>query len=362
MRVSHIISPGTMAGAENVVLQGCSALLARGHELSLIVMLEERCPQYGRTFMEEARKRDIPVLALPVRGRVDLRAVLELRASLKAQAPEVVHAHGYKALIYALLGRVKHMPLVVTHHGETAHSRSVRLYEALARGLYLRVDRVFSVSEATTESLVEAGVRRAKLRTVPNPVSLQAASSDELERERSGDPLLFVGRLSEEKGLDVFLRAFASPRTPKHLKLNVAGDGPCADEWKALSSSLGLDDRVRWLGRRDDVPSLLAKAQALVLPSHREGLPLVVLEAASCEVPVLASRVGGVPGAVWEGENAVLVPPGSVEAWSNLLEELPELGRTLRDGARRRGAEIRARHAPDRWAELTAEHYQGLAG
>lgn len=360
MRISHIIAPGPMAGAENVVLQGCSALLASGQVLSLLVIVEKRCPRYGEHLMGVARRRGIPVQALYVRRRLDLGAIVKLRAALKAQGAEVIHAHGYKALVYAMLARGRRSALVVTHHGETGHDRLARLYERLARGLYGLVDRVFAVSSATTESLVAAGVRRAKLRTVPNPVSLPAPKTD-AKRERSEGALLFVGRLSEEKGLDVLLRALASSRAPKQLTLDVAGDGPCAGQWKSLSASLGLDRRVRWLGVRSDIPELLAEAQMLVLPSLREGLPLAVLEAASSEVPVLASRVGGVPEAVWEGETALLVTPGDVDAWSKALEALPSQVGKLRDGARHRGAEVRARHAPERWAELTMRYYDEVA-
>ncbi|MBT8451121.1 MAG: glycosyltransferase [Deltaproteobacteria bacterium] len=358
--MSHIIAPGLMAGAENVVLHGCTALVANGHELSLLVIVDERCREYGETFLETARKRSIPAEAIEVRGRVDLRALMKLRARFSARRTEIVHAHGYKALAYAMLARNRRLSLVVTHHGETGHDRLARFYEGLARTLYSRVDCVFSVSSATTELLVAAGVPRAKLRTVPNPISLPPPSSDPGAGPSKG-ALLFVGRLSKEKGLDVLLRALASSRTPNHLTLDVAGDGPCADEWKALCSKLGLDRRVRWLGVRSDIPALLAEAQALVLPSLREGLPLAVLEAGSSEVPVLASRVGGVPEAVWEGETAVLIAPGEVDEWVNALEAFPAQAETLRNGARRRGAEIRARHAPERWAERTTRHYREVA-
>lgn len=360
MRVSHIIAPGQMAGAENVVLQGCAALLAKGHTLCLHVIVDERCAHFGEQFIAAAGVKGIPTRPLRVAGRLDVRAIIELRKTLKVQGAKVVHAHGYKALVYALLARSSCSSLVATHHGETQHDRLARCYEGLARSLYSRVDRVFAVSNATTEALVAAGVPRARLGTVPNPVSLPAPNSD-TESGRSEGALLFVGRLSEEKGLDVFLRALASSRAPEKFTLDVAGDGPCAEEWKTLSDGLGLGPRVRWLGVRHDIPDLLSKAEALVLPSRREGLPLAVLEAASCDVPVLASRVGGVPEAVWDGESALLVAPADVEAWSKALEDLPSEIETLREGARRRGPEVRERHSPERWAELTTQHYHEVA-
>lgn len=361
MRVSHVMSPGPIAGAENVVLQGCAALLDQGHVLSLIILTEARCPRHGEQFAAAARARGVPVQSVTVDGRLDLRALAALRATLKAADAEVVHAHGYKALVYAMLARPRSTRLAVTHHGETGHDSLARFYEALARVLYRRVDCVFTVSNATTDALVGAGVPRAKLKTVPNPVSLPPPS-DRVTHDHPDGTLLFVGRLSEEKGLDILLRALASSRAPEQLTLNVAGDGPCADRWKALGTKLGLNGKVRWLGMRDDVADLLAGAQVLVLPSLREGLPLAVLEAASCGVPVLASRVGGVPEAVWEGETAVLLAPGDIEAWSKALEALPGQTDQLQKAARRRAPEVRARHAPKRWAELTSQYYCEVAG
>jgi len=357
VRLSHIIAPGPMAGAENVVLQGCQALLGSGATLCLFVLVDERCPSHGEQFAEAARARNIPVQTVQVRGRVDLRALMQLRGACRTQRPDVIHSHGYKALVYSMLARPTGTALVVTHHGDTGHDRLARFYEGLARALYARVDLVFSVSHATTDLLAEAGVHHAKLRTVPNPVSLPPPARSD---QGSGSPgaLLFVGRLSREKGLHVLLRALASDGIPEGLRLDVAGDGPCAGEWKALCTSLGLDGRVRWLGMRSDIPDLLAESEAMVLPSLREGLPLAVLEATSCEIPVIASRVGGVPEAVWEGENAILVEPGDIETWARALRSLPEQSQMLREGARRRGSEVRARHAPERWALLMMEHYR----
>jgi glycosyltransferase involved in cell wall biosynthesis len=357
MRIGHVISPGPLAGAENVVLQGCEALASSGHAICLVILVERRCPQHAQELSAAARARGIPVRTVSVGGRLDLRALSHLRETLASSNSEVVHAHGYKALLYSMLARPRAARLVVTHHGETGHDRVARFYEALARALYRWVDCVFTVSGATTEELVGGGVPRSKLKTVPNPVSLRPPKA-KAEGNPSDGALLFVGRLSEEKGLGVLLRALAASRECEDFTLDVAGDGPCADRWKALGASLGLNGRVRWLGKRDDVPDLLAGAGALVLPSLREGLPLAVLEAASFGVPVVASRVGGVPEAVWEGESAMLVEPGDIKAWSSALEALPEEAERLRQGARERAPEIRARHAPERWAELTTQHYR----
>ncbi|MEM7434228.1 MAG: glycosyltransferase [Myxococcota bacterium] len=354
------MAPGPIAGAENVVLEGCAALTHEGHDLVLLVMSEQRCPEHGERFLEEARMRGIAARDIRVRGRIDVRALRDLRRSIDRAAPEVVHVHGYKALVYTFLACPNRFPLVVTHHGETGHDRAARLYEGLARRLYRRVSRVFAVSERTADALADAGVPRSKLRTVPNPIALP---SEEVPGLTDPDDLrlLFVGRLSEEKGLDVLLQALAAPGIAEGLVLDVAGDGPCRASWTQLAKSLGLDERVRWLGMRRDVPELLGRSSILVLPSRREGLPLAVLEATSRGVPALASRVGGIPEAVWEGENAILLEPGHVDAWISQLLRLPDRIGTLREGARRRAHEVVERHAPATWAARTTACYEELS-
>ncbi len=356
MRVVHVISPGPIAGAETVVLDGCEALHKAGVELQLLAISESRCPEYAEGFIAAARARGIPTEALPNRGRFDPNALLRFRRRLQRDGTAVIHAHGHKAVMYALAARPRTAALVATHHGETQHTARVRQYEALTRLLYKRVDIVFAVSNATSKYLVSSGVPRDAMRTVANPITLPPPARI-VEPGPQEPTLLFVGRLSEEKGVDVLLRALALQTTPADIRLDVAGSGPCEESWKQLSHSLGLDDKVTWLGRRNDVPALLENAWGFVLPSRREGMPLVILEAEACEVPILASRVGGIPEIVWENENALLVPPGDVKAWADALLAFRRRADDLRQGARRRAPEIRERHAPAKWARDTLSFY-----
>jgi glycosyltransferase involved in cell wall biosynthesis len=119
-----------------------------------------------------------------------------------------------------------------------------------------------------------------------------------------------VGRLSPEKDVTTLLKAAALvvERHPS-FRLQIAGAGPCGVELAALAGSLGLMDRVEFLGDVSDVPALLARASLFVLPSVTEGLPLTVLEAMACGLPVVATRVGGTPEAVADGVSGLLVPP-----------------------------------------------------
>lgn len=362
MRLAHVMSPGPMAGAEAVVIGGGASLIDAGHALRIFVLSEDRAPTLARRFADAASAKGVPTEIVPVRGRVDLPAVQALRAALCRYGPSIVHAHGYKAVCYCLGARSKSAALVATHHGDTSHTLQVRMYEWLTRLAYRRLDGVFCVSEAMATELKRHGIPGRLLRCVPNPVWLPEASAvADGSSWLSSSPLLFVGRLSPEKGLDTLLQAMSSPSVPPSLCLMVAGDGPCREAWQNTARSLGIEHRVSWLGMRRDVPDLLRRADALVLPSRREGMPLVIVEALACGVPTIASRVGGIPEVVSEGRNGWLLPPDDPLAWATALAAWPQGRLVLRAGAVAEAADVRERHRPARWAQTTATHYVQLA-
>jgi glycosyltransferase involved in cell wall biosynthesis len=203
-----------------------------------------------------------------------------------------------------------------------------------------RADLVLAPSAATA-----AEIRRdygaAEVGVVPNvtgglPVGLSG--------EPEGEPgyLLFVGRLRIRKGVEVLLEALRElrKRVPGAV-LRIAGNGEHRDRLERRTAELELGSAVAFLGTCDAarVRTLLRGAAALVVPSTYEGMPLVVLEAMEAGVPVVASRVSGIPEVVVDGETGWLVPPEDPEALARALEEVL----TEPEEARRRGAAGRAR-------------------
>ncbi|HET9630699.1 MAG TPA: glycosyltransferase, partial [Novosphingobium sp.] len=151
--------------------------------------------------------------------------------------------------------------------------------------------------------------------------------------------LISVGRLSPEKGQTCLLEAFAMASRNARATLTVVGHGPLAADLKARAENLGIADRVRFTGRLGTTETLaeIAAADALVLPSFMEGLPVVLIEALALGRPVIASQVAGIPEAVVHGHNGLLVPPLDVaslaEAMENLIDS-PALRRQLAANAR----------------------------
>jgi glycosyltransferase involved in cell wall biosynthesis len=140
--------------------------------------------------------------------------------------------------------------------------------------------------------------------------------------------LLSVGRFQPKKGFDVLLRAFA--RVPAHAVLTLVGYGPLEGELRALAASLGLDGRLRWVGRLDQPAvrqlyresDLFALAPRIAADGDRDGLPNVVVEALSQGLPVVTTRVSGIPEIVEDGVNGRLVPPEDSAALAAAVSEL----------------------------------------
>jgi glycosyltransferase involved in cell wall biosynthesis len=150
--------------------------------------------------------------------------------------------------------------------------------------------------------------------------------------------LIAVGRLKAPKDFLTLIRALAALADQEYEAL-IVGDGPDRSEVEAEIRRLGLEDRVQLAGERSDVPELLAASDVFVLSSRSEGLPVSVLEAMAAELPIVASRVGGVAELVVDRETGILVPPGDDAALAGAL------GRLVKDGELRRrlGAAGRAR-------------------
>ena len=236
---------------------------------------------------------------------------------------DVVHTHDERPHIYgapaARLAGVRR--LIHTRHHGMAH-RLTRRQAALVRLAARLTDRFVCVSADGARQAVRCGVPPRVVRVVHNGIDLTrfipplAPGGRGAASEGAPDgPVVVVARLSPEKDIETLLKATAlAAREDAALRLEVAGDGPCMAELRWSAAGLGLDGRVRFLGVVRDVPALLAGAGLFVLPSRTEGVSLTLLEAMASGLAVVATRVGGNPEVVADGETGLLVPAGDAEA------------------------------------------------
>jgi glycosyltransferase involved in cell wall biosynthesis len=335
MRVLHIISSGGMYGAEAVILNMSRTLNEGPHHSTLGVFLNSSNPNVQ--LHDAALKEGIDSHLIPCTGRLDRTAIRRIRELAADTSADVIHAHGYKADLYVYLAlRGSNLPLISTCHTWYNHDPKDRFFGIVDRFVLRSYGNIVAVSDGVRDDLLKAGVRADKISMIRNGIDLRtfdgaaAVLKDELGWSES--PLIgLVGRLSDEKGVDIFLTAAAGVLNQlPDAKFVVIGDGPDRAKLDALIDELGIRGSVRMLGRRDDMPSVYASLDLMVSSSRREGLPIAILEGMASRLPLIATPVGAVPTVVLDGRTGVLVPAESPEL---LATEIIAL---LRDTSRRK--------------------------
>jgi glycosyltransferase involved in cell wall biosynthesis len=370
--VANTLPPDDLSGVGEQVLQLAAGLRARGHDVRVL----GRGPGGAR-----GPKTLFPLTILPAFAR-----------TLADWRPEVVQVHesdGALAALWLRLARAagERRPLLValqqvSYLEEQRAVRALRyggrvlgepgaveirfrrfkapLQILLGRWTARAADLVLAPSRATAGELVrDYGVASAEV--LPNVTGgLEISPAPMPGVEALAGYLLFVGRLRIRKGVEVLLEAIATRADLPRLL--VAGDGEHRAALARRARDLGLGtDRVLFLGRASaaQVRDLLSRALALVVPSTYEGMPLVILEAMASGVPVVASRVSGIPEVVLDGETGWLVPCEDPPALGAALGELahdPDEG--VRRGARGRSrveSNFRPEHAAAAWEDAVIE-------
>jgi glycosyltransferase involved in cell wall biosynthesis len=262
------------------------------------------------------------------RLRHDLRATARLRRLIGAGRPDLVHAHGLRAgaltaiavaFVRPRLPRAQRAAappalIVTVHNAPPAGGLAGATYRVLELIVARNAALVLCVSQDLEKRMRAAGARRVGHAIVAAPPASLSTMGVSAETPIVPGPgsrrpvVLAVGRLAKQKGFGTLLEAAALWRdTQPAPQLVIVGEGPLEAQLKDQAASLGLG--VEFAGSRSDVPALLAGAQVFVLPSVWEGQPLILQEALRAGVPVVATRVGGIPDLAGD-RAAVLVPPG----------------------------------------------------
>lgn len=334
MKVLHIISSGGMYGAEAVILNLSRTLNECGHRSALGVFSNSSNPNLQ--LHENATREGIESHLIPCKGQIDWSVAAGIRELVAGMGADVVHAHGYKADVYVYFAlRGTRTPMVSTCHNWLKDGLLVSVYGGVDRFVLRQYARIVAVSDEVKQRLLRAGVAEEKIRQIRNGIDLRpfadAISSDSLGGVREGGLRVgWVGRLSREKGADVFLRAaaYVLAEVPG-ARFVVVGEGPDRDKLELLVDELGIREAVSMVGRRDDMPSVYAALDLMVSSSRQEGLPMAILEGMASRLPLVATAVGDVPTVVMDGRTGVLVPAEDVDALATGILGL------LRDAARR---------------------------
>lgn len=323
VRALHVINGEHYSGAERVQDLLAGYLPECGYEVGFACVKPSRFP--------DARKfREAALYSVPMRGRLDFSCGRKLASLIRDEGFALVHAHTPRSLMAAShAARLAGVPLVYHVHSPAGRD-STRWFRNMSnawleRRLARRASRLIAVSPSVRRYMIEQGFSANEVVCVPNGVpTVEVAPRTEppvtwtlgmtaLFRPRKGiEVLLEALKIARHVGCDVRLRAIGPFETPAYEA-----------EVRGLATRLGLDDAIDWTGFVTNVSAELAQVDALVLPSlFGEGLPMVVLEAMAAGLPVIASDVEGVPEAIVDRQDGLLVQPGDAASLAAAIDEL----------------------------------------
>lgn len=356
-----VLAPGVLAGAEKVVLTGLVGLQEAGLNPLMVIIRETRAPHFAEAF-HQALPLGIESMIIDSTKALDLQLPKRLKGTLLNQTlPVILHSHGFKALIacYMMKGNRPHLH---THHGDTGHTLKVRIYEKIALLTMKSCNHVIAVSHKMKMDLDQKLAPYKKISVIENMLSLTNANKIRAERSKKEDnekiELLFVGRLSPEKGLLPFLEALRNNTFREKFHLTVLGDGPERVLIEKFLEEHKIKALVTLHGFVSDPSSYFVKPDVLIMPSLREGLPMTLIESLASGIPVLANNVGAIASMVTHDHNGFFAKDFSLQSWDEALNSTVLNYKVWEKNAIQEASSIEERFSLKHWTKKTQSLYE----
>lgn len=306
MKILQVIPYFCFGGAETMCENLTYALKSKGHEVTVVSLYNERTPISQR--MENA---GVKIRYLDKKLGMDVSMVPKLAKIMKQERPDVVHTHLDVVKYAAAAAKLAGVKTCV----HTVHNVAQKEAEGLAQKIHktwfsLGWATPVALSPEVQRTIAEVyGLPEEKIPVVYNGVDLSKCMPKEDYAAGETITLVHVGRFNEQKNHKGLLQSFQKILASyPQCRLNLLGDGELFSETKAYAEALGIAEHVRFLGSQSNVYPYLHDADIFLLPSNYEGMPMTIIEAMGTGLPIVATKVGGVPDMLTDGESALLTP------------------------------------------------------
>ncbi len=339
MKVLHIVLSLEPGGLEKMTILLARSLQGKGVQTVLATLSHEGALQ------KEAEEQGVWVANFPKKDGFDFRVVWRLAGFIRKNRFDVVHTHNLAPLLYGTpAGRLAGCATVNTRHG-----RAGLIAPSLVWGM---TQKVITVSEDAKRQLLKNNrIRESKVEVIYNAIDTgRFANSPQTDARQSyrrlfnwkDDEYVFgmIARLSPEKDHETLIRAFRNVAGEcPCARLAIVGSGPLLNDLESMARDSGVRDRIDFMGYRREIPFLLSAMDCVVLSTKQEGVSITLLEAMAAARPVIATKVGGNPEVIVDGETGLLTPAGDHEALAESMINVmrnPDYASGLGHAARQR--------------------------
>jgi glycosyltransferase involved in cell wall biosynthesis len=327
----------TTGPAKNLIDFACRAMAYSKPEMRAAITFAtyHRGDEPGENdFVRACKRLGLEVHVIRERFRYDLAVVTGMRKLIAVCRPDIIQSHAVKShFLVRLTGINRKCPWVAFQHGYTWTSTTTRIYNLLDRWSLPSASKVVTVCRPFALALERIGVPPERIIIQHNAVSSFSPAPDQevaalreiLGLSEDTHVILCVGRLSREKAQADIVKAAAILRREnknRNIRFILVGDGPDSQMLKDLTQSFLVDDSFIFTGHVHDLRPYYTLANVLVLPSHTEGSPNVLLEAMAAGLPIIATAVGGIPEIATNENEALLVEKQSPVALARAIERL----------------------------------------
>lgn len=320
IRVLHVISSAGMYGSENSTLQSMRHTPHTKESLVVFSPSDSIAP-----LADKARQLGYNTLVLSNNNIRMFTSIRYFWRFAREQKPDILHSHGYKELFFcAVFSVFLGCRLIHTNHGFVDNQRVKKnIYHFLEKSLcrILVAMPIIVLAKKTGNRFVSFGIPLRRIHFIQNSIHPEDVPQymdmpEDLTSlfQENKKILVYIGRLSIEKGPDLLLHALKRvlPSYDKVLVL-IIGDGCLKEDLVRLTSKLGLTDHVRFLGFRKDAKAIMANSFGVIIPSRTEAIPRTLMEGMLLEKTIVAAAVGDIPDVIEHGRHGILVPPENIE-------------------------------------------------
>lgn len=341
IKVAQVITRLDWGGSPDIVRVICTYLDPEVYDITLIIGVTKYPNLKTEEFLKKFGQKALflPELKRNINPLSDLAAFLRLYFLFRRQKFDIVHTHTAKAGALARTAAFLAGTPVIVHtlHGHNFYGYfgpvSSRIVTIIERWLGYLTDKIIALTELERKDLISfKAAGSEKIRLIYQGLEMEGYAGLNIDKHRVRHSLGIkpdekvvgmIGRLEPVKGPEYFIKAAKSvAEVFPRVKFILVGEGSLREKLEKQMKSLGLEEKFIFTGWREDIPEILSILDLLVLPSLNEGVGMVLIEAQGLGVPIVASRVGGIPEIVRDNQTGILVSAGDADSFAGAIKSL----------------------------------------